>query len=228
MFEQGVTMPLVCRNCSRVNPADAKYCYWDGAVLHGHEQRSGPIAVGTQPFFSPFVFPSGRPCRNFDELVLACYGEWQEALDLLRQGYLESFFGSLGRADLALAAKQALRAADLDRGLDQLLNKLPCGTREPPKLVAQPLEVNLGQISREVDRRFVLHIENQGMGLLQGSIACDETAWLALGEGAGSPRKVFQCLHEFALTVQVHAKASAPATNRWKAGWRSNPTAALR
>src|SRR5262249_26134731 len=78
---------------------------------------------------------------------------------------------------------------------------------EPPRLVAQPLEVNLGQISRDIDRRFVLHVANQGMGLLQGSIACDETAWLALGEGAGSPRKVFQCLHEFALTVQVHAKA---------------------
>jgi hypothetical protein len=200
-------MPLTCRNCSRINPPDAQYCYWDGAALRDHEQRSGPIAVGAQPFFSPFVFPSGRQCRNFDELVLACYGEWHEALDLLRQGYLESFFGSLGRADLALAAKQAMRAADLDRGLDHLLNKLPCGTREPPKLVVQPLEVNLGQITRDIDRRFVLHVENRGMGLLHGSIVCEETAWLALGEGPGSPRKVFQCLHEFALTVQVHAKA---------------------
>ena len=31
----GVTMPLVCRNCKRVNPAEALYCYWDGAVLDG-------------------------------------------------------------------------------------------------------------------------------------------------------------------------------------------------
>jgi hypothetical protein len=200
-------MPLVCRNCSRVNPPEARYCYWDGAVLDGQARHSGPIAVGVQPFLSPFVFPSGRQCRNFDELILACYGEWHEALDLLRQGYLESFFGALGRADLALAAKQAVRAADLDRGLDQLLAKLPGGTREPPRLFAQPLEVNLGQVSRSIDRRFVLHVENQGMGLLQGTVACDDTAWLALGEGPGSPRKVFQCLHEFTLTVQVHGKA---------------------
>lgn len=200
-------MTLVCRNCSRINPPEAQYCYWDGAVLDGRAPAGGPIAVGAQPFLSPFVFPSGRQCRNFDELVLACYGEWKEALDLLRQGYLESFLGGLGRADLALAAKQAARTADADRGLDQLLNKLPCGNREPPKLFAQPLEVNLGQIARNGDRRFVLHLENQGMGLLQGTVACDNTAWLILGEGTGSPRKVFQCLHEFTLPVQVHGKA---------------------
>jgi hypothetical protein len=199
-------MPLVCRNCSRVNPPEAQYCYWDGAVLDGRG-RGGPIAVGAQPFLSPFVFPSGRRCRNFDELVLACYGEWQEALDLLRQGYLEGFFGGLGRTDLALAAKHAAQTADLDRGLDHLLGKLPCSTRQPPKLFAQPLEVNLGQISRDGDHSFVLHLENQGMGLLQGSIVRDESAWLTLGEGAGSPRKVFQCLHEFTLPVQIHGKA---------------------
>ncbi|HTU89461.1 MAG TPA: hypothetical protein VMF69_05135 [Gemmataceae bacterium] len=200
-------MTLVCRNCSRVNPAEAQYCYWDGSVLDGRGQASGPIAVGAQPFHSPFVFPSGRSCRNFDELVLACYGDWNEARDLLREGYLESFFGALGRMDLALAAKQAVRAADADRGLDQLLSKLPCSNREQPKLFVQPLEVNLGQLSRGVDRRFVLHIENQGMGLLQGTIACDNTAWLMLGENAGSPRKIIQCLHEFSLPVQVHGKA---------------------
>ena len=203
----GATMTLVCRNCSRVNPPEAHYCYWDGVVLDGHPQGRGPIAVGAQPFLSPFVFPSGRQCRNLDELVLACYGEWKEALDLLRQGYLEGFFGALGRADLALTARQAAKAPDLDRGLDDLLSKLPCSTREPAKLFAQPQEVNLGQISRNGDRRFVLHIENQGMGLLQGTVACDNTAWLALGEGTGSPRKVFQCLDEFTLTVQVHGKA---------------------
>ena len=200
-------MTLVCRNCSRVNPPEAQYCYWDGVVLDGRAQGSGPIAVGAQPFHNPFVFPSGRQCRNFDELVLACYGEWKEALDLLREGYLEGFFGGMGRADLALAAKQAIKAADPDRGLDQLLSKLPCSNREPPKLFAQPLEVNLGQVARRADRQFVLNIENQGMGLLQGTIACDDTAWLMLGEGTGSPRKVFQCLHDFKLPVQVHGKA---------------------
>jgi len=200
-------MLRICRNCSRLNPPEAHYCYWDGTMLDGNGKVHGPVAIGAQPFHSPFVFPSGRQCRNFDELLLACYEEWQAARALLREGYLESFFGALGRMDLALAAKHAMRAADLDRGLDQLLNKLPCSNREPPKLFVQPLEVNLGQLSRHSDWRFLLHIENQGMGLLQGTIACDNTAWLMLGEGTGSPRKVFQCLHEFILPVQVHGKA---------------------
>lgn len=200
-------MPLVCRNCSRVNPAEAHYCYWDGAALDGRGHASGPIAVAAQPFHSPFVFPSGRHCRNFDELLLACYGEWEAARDLLREGYLESFFGALGRADLALAAKQAVGAADADLGLDQLLSKLPCSNRQPPKLFVQPLEVNLGQLACGEDRRFVLHIENQGMGLLQGTAACDDTSWLMLGDSLASPRKVFQCLHEFPLTVRIHGKA---------------------
>jgi len=200
-------MTLVCRTCSRINPPEARFCYWDGAVLDGRGQTQGPIAIGTQPFHSPFVFPSGRQCRNFDELLLGCYSEWKDACDLLREGYLESFFGALGRTDLALAAKQAMRAGNTDLGLDQLLNKLPCSNRVPPKLFVQPMEINLGQLSRRSDRHFVLHIENQGMGLLQGTIACEDTAWLMLGEGAGSPRKVFQCLHELLLPVRVHSKA---------------------
>jgi hypothetical protein len=197
-------MTLRCRNCSRVNPPEARYCYHDGAVLEGHQ--SGPIAVSAQPFLSPFFFPSGRQCRNFDELVLACDSEWESARDLLRQGYLESFLAGIGRADLAKTARQCARATDPDRGLDELLNKLPCSNREPARLFAQPLEVNLGQISRSGDRRFVLHLENQGSGLLFGSVATDNTDWLALGDGAGSPRKVFQCLHDFSLPVQVHGK----------------------
>ncbi len=35
-------MALVCRNCKRVNPAEAHYCYWDGAVLDGHARRAAP------------------------------------------------------------------------------------------------------------------------------------------------------------------------------------------
>jgi len=63
----GAIMAVVCRNCSRVNPPEAHYCYWDGAVLDGRARDRGPIAVGAQPFLSPFVFPSGRQCRNLNE-----------------------------------------------------------------------------------------------------------------------------------------------------------------
>ena len=88
-------------------------------------RNGGPVAVGAQAFAHPFVFPGGRQCRSFDELALACQEEWTAARDLLKQGYLENFFGGLGRVDLAMAAKEAAKFPDRDRGLDQLLDKLP-------------------------------------------------------------------------------------------------------
>jgi hypothetical protein len=200
-------MSRVCRTCSRVNPPEAFYCYYDGVVLDGHALNDGPIAVGAQPFLTPFVFPSGRACRNFDELVQACDTEWQVAQNLLEHDFFEGFFRGMGRADLAMAARQCARSGDHDRALDQFLGKLPCTKREPAKLFAQPLEVNLGQISRTHDHRFVLALENQGSGLLYGTVLCADTNWLAIGDGAtASPQKIFQGRHDTSLPIQVIAK----------------------
>src|SRR5690348_12120376 len=149
-------MPQVCSKCSRVNPAEAAYCYWDGAVLEGHSANGGPIASGSQPFPSQFVFPSGQICRNFDQLAMTCQQNWKEAVELLKQGYLAGFLGGLGRADLARAAQEAARFPDQDRGLDQLLAKLPSHVLEPPRLRAEPSEVNLGLLRVGTDRKLDL------------------------------------------------------------------------
>src|SRR5262249_58358543 len=101
------------------------YCYWDGALLAGHAADGARIPPGVRPFPSQFVFPSGLACRNFDQLATACMQNWQESINLLKQGFLASFLGAIGRADLALAAQEAARFPDQDRGLDQLLAKLP-------------------------------------------------------------------------------------------------------
>ena len=50
------------------------------AVAAGHE--GGDVA-------NPFVFPTGRTCRSFNELALACQEEWSTACDLFQQGYLK-------------------------------------------------------------------------------------------------------------------------------------------
>src|SRR6185437_9255802 len=89
-------MVQTCSKCSRANPVEAVYCYFDGFVLGGHSRNGGPVAVGAQAFAHPFVFPGGRQCRNFDELALASQEEWSAARDLLKQGYLGNFFGGLG------------------------------------------------------------------------------------------------------------------------------------
>jgi hypothetical protein len=198
-------MPLVCRICHRANPAEAHYCYHDGAALEDTGRAQGPVAVGAQPFHSPFVFPSGKSCRNFDELVLACDSQWDEAREVLRQGYLESFLGGLGRADLARAARAAAQLDDGDRALDELLVKLPAGTRQSPRLLVKPLEINLGQLSRHRDQRLTLEVGNQGMGLLTGSISSGDD-WLSPGDTGGATRKLFQCRGEQTMPIRIVGK----------------------
>src|ERR1019366_10766059 len=88
-------MSLVCAQCSRVNPAEASYCFYDGAALAG--RAGGPINAGAAPFPNQFVFPDGFACRNFDQLAMACQANWASAISLLKHGFLGSFFRGLGR-----------------------------------------------------------------------------------------------------------------------------------
>jgi hypothetical protein len=196
-------MVQTCTKCSRANPAEAVYCYFDGFVLSGRGRHGGPVAVGALAFAAPFVFAGGRTCRSFDELALACQEDWPAARDLLRQGHLERFFGGLGRSDLARAAREAASFPDADRGLDQLLAKLPGDVLEEPKLRVHPQTVSLGVLKVGEGRRFDLHLENAGMRLLYGSVTCAENVWLALGDGPGASEKLFQFNHEAVIPVQV-------------------------
>lgn len=198
-------MAQVCGKCSHVNPADASYCYHDGSLLAGHGAATGPVNPGSAPFPNQFFFPNGQVCRNFDQLAMTCNDQWPAAVDLLKQGFLAGFFGGLGRADLALAAQDAARFPDVDRGLDQLLEKIPSNALQPPKMMAEPTEMNLGQMQIGQDRTFELHLTNQGQRLLYGSVASD-SKWLTFGEGAGNAQKVFQFNHDHAITVHVRGQ----------------------
>jgi hypothetical protein len=199
-------MPQICPKCHRANPADALYCYEDGFSLGGRVGKSGPVDPGAQPFPHPFVFPDGALCRNFDQLALACYNEWTVAIELIRNGDLANFLAGLGRSDLAKTVREAARQEDKDRALDQVLGQLPAKTIEPAKLHVETLHVNMGQLVVGKDQRFELRLENRGMRLLSGTIACDDCIWLALGEGGGSPRKVFQFLTGTVIPVQVRGR----------------------
>jgi hypothetical protein len=202
-------MAHTCTRCSRTNPRDALYCYFDGAALEGGSGQARPAAVAAFP--NPFVFPSGQSCRTFDELGQACLREWRGALGLLTQGYLERFLGALGRADLALAARNAAAFPDPDRGLDQLLAQLPTRTVQAPKLHAAPGEVSLGTVAVGAVQHFDLHLSNRGQRLLYGSVVSG-CKWLTLGEAAGSTQKLFQLRDETVIPVQVrgeHLRAGA-------------------
>jgi hypothetical protein len=186
-----------------VNPDEASYCYYDGRELGNHKHNGGPVRSGTALFANAFVFPSGTECRNFDQFAVACQEHWKEAVGLLEEGYLETFLGGLGRADLALAAKEAARFPDHDRGLDQLLAKIPSDAVEAPKLQVEPTEINLGQLKVGEDRAIELHLANQGMRLLYGSVTCEDCVWLALGDAPGARQKLFQFGSELVIPVHV-------------------------
>ena len=198
-------MAQTCSKCSRANPADAVYCYYDGLVLGGHSRNGGPVAVGAQSFASPFVFPGGKTCRSFNELALACQQDWDAARDLLKQGYLETFLGGLGRIDLVMAAKDAVKFPDADRGLDQFLTKLPSDALDNPRLSVETQDINLGVLrpGDAAGRQFDLRLENTGMRLLYGSVTCADGLWLSFGDVPGATEKHFQFGHDLTLPVRV-------------------------
>jgi hypothetical protein len=207
---QDDAMVLTCKKCSRANPAEAVYCYYDGFVLVGQSRNGGPVAVGAVAFAHPFVFPGGRQCRSFDDLAVAFQEEWSAARDLLRQGYLENFFSGLGRVDLALAAKEAAKFPDADLGLNQLLEKLPTQVLAEPRLGLETQEVNLGVLEVGGERNFHLHMENQGMRLISGTISSIDTPWLALGD-TRSNQKHFHFQHE--MDVPIHVRSDKLRAN---------------
>jgi hypothetical protein len=197
-------MAQTCPRCSRANPAEALFCYHDGHPLGaGPGRHNGPAR---QRFPMPFVFPSGRCCHSFDELALGCFDDWAAALDLVRHGALASFFAGLGRGDLAQAARAAAGAADRERALDQLLAGLPTQALAPPRLHVEPTQLNLGVLRVGQGRRWELRLTNQGLGLLHGAVTCEGGTWLALGDGPGAARKVFQFLHEQVVPVHVRGR----------------------
>jgi hypothetical protein len=192
-----------CRECQRVNPSEAVYCYYDGIALEGVQRAAGATTgLGTLPFAQPFVFPSGEKCQNFVQLAVALRRNSQEAMEVLRHGFLESFFGSVGRMDLAMVAKASAKLPDLVRGLDDVLGKMPGSTLTPAQLQVEPSEKNLGVVQVGENRQLELTLKNKGDRLVYGKASVPDCPWLAVGEG-GSAEKVFQFFDDATLQVRV-------------------------
>src|SRR5439155_9923754 len=123
---------LECPRCHRANPNEAVFCYFDGAELRrvpGRENGNRDVSLP-----HPFVFPSGRSCRTYDDLVQACQAEWEVARDMLHQGVFQQFFATAGRMDLAQAAQQTKSPIDPDIALDRFLGSLPAKVERVPRL----------------------------------------------------------------------------------------------
>jgi hypothetical protein len=151
----------------------------------------------------PFTFPSGRTCHTYNELALACLDDWTTALAVLREGHFESFLAGLGRADLATAAREAARFPDHDRGLDQLLGRLPGDALSAPQLVVKTPHFDLGPLTVGSERRFAVTLANGGTRLLHGSLAFVDTPWLTFAQAPDSATKVFQFSGRTDVPIEV-------------------------
>lgn len=175
-------VPQFCSRCQRANPPEALYCHFDGMGLRavGTGKQVTNTAMGRE-----FVFPSGRRCRSFDELICACSQEWSAARNMMQQGGLRQFLASIGRMDLAHQADKAAAHIDPDLGLDQLLSSLPSKDAVSPKLDLAPRRLHLGNVRAGDSRDIQLQVLNRGARLLHGLVEVRGDGWLRIGADGG-------------------------------------------
>src|SRR6516165_783792 len=135
-------MPLVCPRCQRANPGEAGFCHFDGAILL--PSAGGSLPAGTLPL--EFVFPSGRRCKTFDDLVQGCQYEWEDARVLLKRGEFGPYFARIGRLDLARIAREAQAQPDTDIALHEMVAELPATRVQGPRLDLQPRRLLIGPV----------------------------------------------------------------------------------
>lgn len=197
-------MSILCPACTRTNPANASYCYYDGRNL-AHGRADGPMRIGVLPFPTPFYFADGFVCTHFNQLALACDERWAEAGKLLADGVWATFFSGIGRLDLAAAAKQAAAEPNRDVGLSQFLERFPADVNvlRPPKLAVDPAKEEFASLVPGKNQSFELRISNRGMLVLRGMVQTD-CDWLALGEpGSNAKLMMFQTRNIYCLPVRI-------------------------
>lgn len=191
-----------CPRCQRANPRDAVYCYFDGVVL----EQGGAAGPSRSQLPQEFVFPSGRRCRSFDDLVQGCQYEWEDARTLLHEGDFTRFFAQIGRHDLARTARENQAQSDPDIALHSFLGQLPAGQVQGPRLDLNPRRLSLGGVRPGEQRQIPLTVTNQGKGLLQGKVAVSEGGqWLKIVD-APNPG---ECALKTARTQQLHLHIDA-------------------
>jgi hypothetical protein len=195
--------PQLCPRCQRAAPPGGSYCHFDGTPLHlaPGQARHPP---GRLPH--EFVFPSGRHCKTYDELVQACQEEWAEARQLLHQGVLARYLAGVGRIDLAAAAQKAQAQPDPDIGLHTLLGALPALRPSGPKLDLKPRRLALDAMKPGEARIVRLTVGNVGKGLLHGTLTRSEgDDWVKLlGAGVDGDQCTLKTAYEQQVTLQVN------------------------
>jgi hypothetical protein len=199
-----------CPRCQRTNPREAVYCYFDGVVL---DQRMAG-AVSPSRMLQEFVFPSGRRCKTFDDLVQGCQYEWEDARHLLRNGDFTRYFAQIGRHDLARTAGENQALPDPDIALHTFLNQLPASQIQGPRLDLNPRRLLIGGVRPGEQRPISLTVLNLGKGLLQGKVTVSEGGqWLKIADCGSAAECSLKTAKEQRIQLHVDARGlTAPQT----------------
>jgi len=105
-------MALTCPTCGAVNPDNARFCWNDGEKL---------VTTG----FTPFQFTSGSSANSIEDLIILIEQNWDESKRYLYSDSFATWFSSIGRGDLTLAAQDiAQNNRDQDTGLRKLIRRM--------------------------------------------------------------------------------------------------------
>ena len=197
-------MILTCKRCGNANPLEASFCYFDGQLL---QNAINPSPTKNPELAIPFVFPDGRKCISFDELVLTILDEWDDSKKLLKDGSFARFFQKIGRPDLSVRAEKCRVFPDADLGVDELINCLPVSIDLKPELQTEIERINLGISKSGTDRDLYIQLKNTGLGMIKGSavVECPDF-WITLGDGSGTNQKSLHFINEFKLHLRIQGK----------------------
>ena len=193
-------MVQTCSRCSRVNPEEASFCYFDGIGLGGRSHASAGVQMD---FPKPIRYPSGKTCSNFNELASTILSDWTVSLDMLKKGEFGTFFSGIGRLDLAMVATESAKHPEPVHGLDQFLARLPSQPIPPADLEVDPPTLDLGTLKPGKDIKCSVKIRNKGRRILYGSVSIEGIPWLSIGEGKPRSRSRFNTFQDAPLPMTV-------------------------
>lgn len=105
-------MAIKCPKCGAVNPDNARFCWNDGENL---------VTTG----FTPFRFTNGSSANSIEDLIPLIEQNWDESKRYLYSDSFSTWFSSIGRGDLTLAAQDIAESTqDQDTALRKLIRRL--------------------------------------------------------------------------------------------------------
>lgn len=193
-----------------------------------HRSSAKDLLDALETFATPrraletFTFPGGHQIRSVVGLPSLCDEHWEAARSYLYKGDLTRWLRDINRLDLVAAAETLCKQeSNRDAGLECFLHVVDPG-QPAPKLVADPLRVELGHIAREA--ALIRHVDvlNVTRGYTLAQVTSDQP-WLEVYPAeahlwAGRPVDVSVNVHAEGLpfrrrqqgTVRIEADGQPP------------------